>query len=100
MAYPAFLIPISSWPAAWSVLVLKRRRNTSYRNSRPGRWGGIGLTEPDAGSDLQGIRLVAKKDGDDYVLNGTKTWIPMASMATVWRYSLKQIPTQRPGIRA
>ena len=37
--------------------------------------GGIGLTEPDAGSDLQGIRLVAKKDGDDYILNGTKTWI-------------------------
>ena len=37
--------------------------------------GGIGLTEPDAGSDLQGIRLVAKRDGDHYVLNGTKTWI-------------------------
>ena len=31
--------------------------------------GGIGLTEPDAGSDLQGIRLTARQDGDRYLLN-------------------------------
>ncbi|MDG1065129.1 MAG: acyl-CoA dehydrogenase family protein [Luminiphilus sp.] len=37
--------------------------------------GGIGLTEPDAGSDLQSIRLQAKRQGDQYILNGTKTWI-------------------------
>ena len=37
--------------------------------------GGVGLTEPDAGTDLQGIRTVARRDGDDYVINGTKTWI-------------------------
>ena len=37
--------------------------------------GGIGLTEPDAGTDLQGIRCAAKRDGDHYVVNGTKTWI-------------------------
>ncbi len=37
--------------------------------------GGIGLTEPDAGSDLQSIRTVARRDGDSYVINGTKTWI-------------------------
>jgi alkylation response protein AidB-like acyl-CoA dehydrogenase len=36
---------------------------------------GLALTEPDAGTDLQGIRMVAKRDGDDYVINGTKTWI-------------------------
>lgn len=37
--------------------------------------GGLGLTEPDAGTDLQGIRTVAKRKGDNYVVNGTKTWI-------------------------
>ena len=37
--------------------------------------GAIGMTEPDAGSDLQGIRTRAKKDGDDYILNGSKVFI-------------------------
>jgi len=37
--------------------------------------GSIGLTEPNAGSDLQAIRTVAKADADDYVVNGSKTWI-------------------------
>lgn len=37
--------------------------------------GSIGLTEPNAGSDLQAIRTVARADGDDYVVNGNKTWI-------------------------
>jgi butyryl-CoA dehydrogenase len=37
--------------------------------------GGLGLTEPDAGTDLQAIRCVAKRDGDHYVINGAKTWI-------------------------
>ena len=33
------------------------------------------MTEPDAGTDLQGIRMTARRDGDHYVINGTKTWI-------------------------
>lgn len=37
--------------------------------------GGIALTEPDAGTDLQGIRTLARREGDDYLVNGTKTWI-------------------------
>src|ERR1700738_3503472 len=36
--------------------------------------GGVGLTEPDAGTDLQAIRTVAVRDGDHYVVNGAKTW--------------------------
>jgi alkylation response protein AidB-like acyl-CoA dehydrogenase len=37
--------------------------------------GGLALTEPDCGTDLQAIRTRAVKDGDSYVINGTKTWI-------------------------
>jgi alkylation response protein AidB-like acyl-CoA dehydrogenase len=37
--------------------------------------GGIALTEPDCGTDLQAIRTVARRDGDEYVINGRKTWI-------------------------
>ncbi|MBI2319439.1 MAG: acyl-CoA dehydrogenase family protein [Betaproteobacteria bacterium] len=37
--------------------------------------GGLALTEPDCGTDLQAIRTVARRDGDFYLVNGTKTWI-------------------------
>ncbi|HKA44079.1 MAG TPA: acyl-CoA dehydrogenase family protein [Burkholderiales bacterium] len=37
--------------------------------------GGIALTEPDCGTDLQAIRTQARRDGDHYVINGAKTWI-------------------------
>ncbi len=33
------------------------------------------MTEPAAGSDLQGIRTAARRDGDDWVLNGSKTFV-------------------------
>lgn len=42
---------------------------------------GIALTEPGAGTDLQGIQTRAVRDGDHYVLNGTKTWITNARHA-------------------
>jgi alkylation response protein AidB-like acyl-CoA dehydrogenase len=37
--------------------------------------GALGLTEPDAGTDLAAIRTRAVKEGDHYIVNGTKTWI-------------------------
>jgi alkylation response protein AidB-like acyl-CoA dehydrogenase len=42
---------------------------------------GLGLTEPGAGTDLQGIVTTAVRDGDYYVVNGTKTWITNARVA-------------------
>ena len=42
---------------------------------------GIALTEPGAGSDLQGIQTTARSEGDGYVLNGRKTWITNARHA-------------------
>jgi alkylation response protein AidB-like acyl-CoA dehydrogenase len=37
--------------------------------------GALGLTEPDAGTDLAAIRTRAVREGDHYIVNGTKTWI-------------------------
>jgi citronellyl-CoA dehydrogenase len=37
--------------------------------------GCIGVSEPSAGSDVAAIKTTAKKDGDDYIINGTKMWI-------------------------
>ncbi len=45
------------------------------------RWGGFGLTEPNAGSDAANLRTTATKDGDSYILNGEKTWISLADYA-------------------
>ncbi len=49
--------------------------------------GCFGLTEPDSGSDPSSMQTRARRDGDHYVLNGTKMWItssPIAQMALVW----------------
>jgi len=43
----------------------------------------LGITEPDAGSDVAGIKTVAKRDGDGYVINGSKTYITNGHRADV-----------------
>ena len=52
--------------------------------------GCFGLTEPDAGSDPAGMKTYARKDGDGYVISGSKTWIsnsPFADVFVVWAKS-------------
>jgi acyl-CoA dehydrogenase len=52
------------------------------------------VTEPQAGSDVAGIKTTARKVGDDYILNGQKMWITNAGVAD-WYYVLAQTdPTQ------
>jgi glutaryl-CoA dehydrogenase len=49
--------------------------------------GCFGLTEPDAGSDPASMKTTAKKTGDGYLLNGSKTWItnsPIADVLIIW----------------
>ncbi len=58
--------------------------------------GGIGLTEPNAGTDLQSIRTVARRDGDHYVINGTKTWITNGVYGTVFGVLVKTNPEAQP----
>jgi len=60
---------------------------------------GIGLTEPDAGTDLQGIRTRARLDGDHYVVNGTKMWITNARYANPLPVLVKTDPATSPAHR-
>ncbi len=58
--------------------------------------GGLALTEPNCGTDLQAIRTVAKRDGDDYVVNGTKTWISNGIHGSVFALLVKTDPAAQP----
>jgi alkylation response protein AidB-like acyl-CoA dehydrogenase len=58
--------------------------------------GGLALTEPDCGTDLQAIRTTAKADGNDYVVNGAKTWISNGIHGTAFALLVKTDPQAEP----
>jgi len=58
--------------------------------------GGLALTEPDAGTDLQGIRMTARRDGEHYVINGTKTWISNGVEGSCFALLVKTDPQAQP----
>ena len=70
--------------------------------------GCFGLTEPTAGSDPSAMKTFARRDGDDWVINGTKRWIGLANVAQVaiiWAQTDEGIrgfvvPTQTAGYKA
>ena len=78
------------------VALRRRHRLLAARPSRSGagsrRWsaprsspriGAYAVTEPQAGSDVKSLRTTAKRDGDDWILNGTKTFISNGGIADV-----------------
>ena len=56
----------------------------------------MALTEPGGGSDLQALRTVAAKDGEDYVINGSKTWITNARKSDLIALLVKTDPSAEP----
>jgi glutaryl-CoA dehydrogenase len=70
--------------------------------------GCFGLTEPDHGSDPANMSTRARRDGGDWVLNGSKMWItnaPLADVAVIWARGEEgvfgfAVPTDTPGFTA
>ncbi|MGA9868035.1 MAG: acyl-CoA dehydrogenase family protein [Acetobacteraceae bacterium] len=58
--------------------------------------GGLALTEPDCGTDLQAIRTSARRDGETYVVNGTKTWISNGIQGQCFALLVKTDPDAAP----
>ncbi len=58
--------------------------------------GGLALTEPDCGTDLQAIRVTARRQGDHYVVNGTKTWISNGIYGSCFALLVKTDPHAEP----
>ncbi len=58
--------------------------------------GGLALTEPDCGTDLQAIRVTARRDGGEYVVNGTKTWISNGIHGACFALLVKTDPSAEP----
>ncbi|WP_032364339.1 acyl-CoA dehydrogenase family protein [Rhodococcoides fascians] len=75
----------------------EEQKKTLLPKLASGEWRtGVGLTEPGAGTDLQGIKTTAKRDGDHYIVNGAKTWITNARHANVLPVLVKTDTTTTP----
>jgi alkylation response protein AidB-like acyl-CoA dehydrogenase len=61
--------------------------------------GGLALTEPDAGTDLQAIRTTARRVGDEYLINGTKTWISNGIQGHCFALLVKTDPATDPPLK-
>lgn len=92
--------------ALWGSETLKQRYLVPIAAGKS-KLAALALTEPDAGSDLQGTKTKAEKDGDQWVLNGNKMWCTNASIAdyivTLARtspeaFSLILVPTDTAGL--
>jgi acyl-CoA dehydrogenase len=94
----------SSWGRAVSNILAQyiarhgtEEQKTRYlpRMARGEMIGAIAMTEPGAGSDLQSIRTSAIREGDNYVINGSKTFITNGASADLVGLVCKTDPSQR-----
>ncbi|MQA91408.1 MAG: acyl-CoA dehydrogenase [Gemmatimonas sp.] len=94
--------------AIWRYGSDEQKNEWLPRMARGEAIGCFGLTESDAGSDPAAMRTVARRDGSDWVLDGTKMWITngsIAEVAIVWARANEGVhgfvvPTDTPGFSA
>ena len=76
----------------------EQKRNWLPRMARGELVGAIAMTEPGAGSDLAGIKTIARRDGNHYVINGSKTFITNGWHAGIIGLAVKTAP-KAPGVK-
>ena len=84
--------------AAWPLILVgteDQRQRFLPRLTQGGELAAYALTEPAAGSDVSGILTTAVRQGDEYRLNGTKTWITNAPVASFFIIFAKTDPEAR-----
>ena len=90
-----------TWPArTWPTPATRRRNSAGCRAIIAGELiTAVAVTEPDAGSDVAAIRTRAKRDGDDWVLNGTKMFITNGVHADLYFVAARTDPPIAKGSR-
>ncbi len=86
IAFPDFAIPLHNGIVAPYILRYgseEQKRRWLPALASGGRIGAIAMTEPEAGSDLRGMRCTARRDGGGYRLSGQKTFITNGQIATL-----------------
>ena len=78
----------------WGTEEQKQRFLTPQ--ARGDKYAAYCLTEPGAGSDVASMRSTARRDGDDYVINGEKMWISLATVADHFLWFAKTDPDADP----
>ena len=88
---------VTSFVALRNVILAGTKEQGQYFADKvaPGAFAGFALTEPNAGSDPAAMRATAVKDGDEYILNGTKTFITNGAVASVFAFI---IDADAPGV--
>jgi len=84
--------------AAWPIILTgneEQKEKFLTRLTEDGQMAAYGLTEPDAGSDVAGIKARAVRQGDEYILNGSKTWITNSPVSHFYIIFAKTDPEAR-----
>src|SRR5699024_5438516 len=76
----------------------EQKRNFVFPLAKGEKLGSFGITEPEAGSDVSSIRTTAKKDGNDYILNGQKVFITNAGESDIYVFVTRTSENRTKGI--
>ncbi|WP_077329384.1 acyl-CoA dehydrogenase [Virgibacillus siamensis] len=76
-------LSLASWPI-YKYGNEEQKKTFLYRLATGEALGAYALSEPGSGSDAAGMKTIAKKDGDDYILNGSKVWITNGGVADLY----------------